>query len=134
MEDIIAESLGMEPKEKEQIQEIVVTAENIVVNNGDIDNDYNFTRKNLYNIIEKGNEALEDILDVAKASESPRAYEVVSDLLKAIVATNKDLLDLTKKKKELEEVPKDPDEGAGITNNNLFIGSTAELQKLINKV
>tara|TARA_Y100000310_G_scaffold344092_1_gene455075 strand:+ start:6402 stop:6803 length:402 start_codon:yes stop_codon:yes gene_type:complete len=133
MEDIIAESLGMEPEPKRIPEPKRESTEIVVPSNTDnVTNDFEYARGNLYKIIEKGSEALEDIIDVAQQSESPRAYEVVSDLLKAVTAANKDLLDLSKKKKELEEDPEDKD--AGITNNNLFIGSTAELQKLINKV
>lgn len=123
MEDKISESLGIEPKPETPKQEILVPTDDKV------DNDFKYTRENLYNIIELGNAALEEMVDVAKQSESPRAYEVVSDLLKAIVSANKDLLDLSKKKKELE-APEE-EEKEGVTNNNLFLGSTEQLQKLI---
>jgi len=90
------------------------------------DNDYEYARENFYNVIEKGTQALEDMLDVAKASEHPRAYEVVSTLMKTLVDANKDLVDMGKKKAQ-EEAPKDQP----VTNNNLFVGSTAELQQLL---
>ena len=90
------------------------------------ENDYEYARENFYNVIEKGTQALEDMLDVAKASEHPRAYEVVSTLMKTLVDANKDLVEMGKKKAQ-EEAPKD----VPVTNNNLFVGSTAELQQLL---
>lgn len=88
--------------------------------------DFEYARGNLINIIEKGNEALDGILDVAGMSQHPRSYEVVATLLNSLAAANKDLLELSKRKKELtdESAPK-------TVNNNLFIGSTAELQKIL---
>jgi len=80
-------------------------------------------------VIEKGNNALEDIMDVAKQSESPRAYEVVTNLIKTMVDANKDLLTLAKTRKELEKY-QEPEQ-KNITNNNLFVGSSAELLKMI---
>lgn len=90
------------------------------------DNDYEYARENFYNVIEKGTEALEDMLNVARASEHPRAYEVVSTLMKTLVDANKDLVEMGKKKAQ-DEQPKDKP----VTNNNLFVGSTAELQQLL---
>jgi hypothetical protein len=95
----------------------------------DQDNDFTYARENFYNVIEKGTQALEDMLDVAKASEHPRAYEVVSTLMKTLVDANKDLVDLGKKKAELEK--KDESNATQVTNNNMFVGSTADLQKLL---
>ena len=91
--------------------------------------DYDYARDNLYNIIEKGNNALEDIMDIAKQSESARAFEVVTNLIKTMVDANKDLLELAKKKKELDKT-EEPDQ-TNVTNNNLFVGSSAELLKMI---
>lgn len=92
------------------------------------DNDYEYARENFYNVIEKGTDALEQMLDVARASEHPRAYEVVSTLMKTLVDANKDLVDLSEKKKKQDE-PKD--DAKNVTNNNLFVGSTAQLQQMI---
>lgn len=93
-----------------------------------VDDDYEFARVNLINTIMKGNEALDGMLDVAGMSQQPRGYEVVATLVNSLTAANKDLLELAKKKKDLigEKAPT-------TVNNNLFIGSTSELQKLINK-
>ena len=90
--------------------------------------DYEFARSNLYDLINKGSHALEDIIDVAKQSESPRAFEVVTNLLKTMVDANKDLLDLAKKQKELNKSD-EPDQ-KNITNNTLVLTS-AELLKMI---
>jgi hypothetical protein len=89
--------------------------------------DYEFARSNLYDLINKGSHALEDIIDVAKQSESPRAFEVVTNLLKTMVDANKDLLELAKKQKQLEDVK---DEGPKTVNNNLYLTS-ADLLKMI---
>ena len=96
----------------------------------DIDLDYKYARENLYGVIEKGSEALDTLIDLAKASEHPRAFEVVSQLTKTLVDANKDLLDIQKKVKDLKKT----EEAAKPQNvtNALFVGSTAELQKLVN--
>ena len=99
----------------------------------DIDSDYNYARENLYEIIENGSNALNDLVEIAKASEHPRAFEVVSTLMKTLTEANKDLLEIqTKVKKLKQEDPNVTKEGS-VTNNALFIGSTAELQALLNK-
>lgn len=97
----------------------------------DIDNDYKYARTNLYGVIEKGTDALDSLLDLAKASEHPRAFEVVAQLTKTLVDANKDLLDIQKKVKELKREDKDEQQPQNVTNNALFVGSTAELQKMI---
>lgn len=94
-----------------------------------VTDDYEFARSNLYDLIGKGTNALEDIMDVAKQSESPRAFEVVTNLLKTMVDANKDLLDLAKKQRDL----RDEDTPKKSVTNNLFVGSSAELLKIIKK-
>lgn len=96
----------------------------------DISKDYTYARDNLYDVIEKGTYALDSLLELAKASEHPRAFEVVSQLTKTLVDANKDLLDIQKKVKTLRE-EENKDAPAGVTNNTLYVGSTADLQKLI---
>ena len=94
--------------------------------------DYDLVRQNLKDIIDQGKVAIEGILDVAGEGDSPRAYEVVSQLLKSTSEANKDLLDLHKKKKELER-----EEGSlknQTTNNNLFVGSTKDLQRMLGRI
>ena len=93
-------------------------------------NDYEYARQNMYDIIEKGQSALEDIVDIARQSESPRAFEVVTNLIKTLADANKDLMDLAKKNKELTK-PDASNEGNKTVNNNLFVGSSSELLKMI---
>jgi hypothetical protein len=92
-------------------------------------NDYEYARQNMYDIIEKGQSALEDIVDIARQSESPRAFEVVTNLIKTLAETNKDLLELAKKNKDITK--QENSEGPQTVNNNLFVGSSAELLKMI---
>lgn len=92
------------------------------------DNDYEYARQNLYDVIEKGSSALEDIMDIAKQSESPRAFEVATNLIKTMVEANKDLLELAKTKKELEREDVAP---TNITTNNNLNITSADLLKLI---
>lgn len=97
-------------------------------NDDDIQKDYKYARENLYDVIERGTEALDYLLEVAKSSEHPRAFEVVGSLTKTLVDANKDLLDIQKKVKDLQkEETADPQN----VTNALFVGSTADLQKLI---
>lgn len=99
--------------------------------NEDIDSDFNVARKNLHNIINKGTDALEEALLVAKTSEHPRAFEVVGQLIKTMVDANKDLLDIQKKLKDLKKSDEPKDQPQNVTNA-LFVGNAAELQALIN--
>lgn len=95
-----------------------------------VDTDFKYARENLYNIIEKGSDALNTLVDVANQSQHPRAFEVVSQLVKTLSDTNKDLLEIQKKVKVIK---KDiPDQPQNVTNA-LFVGNTSELQKMINK-
>ena len=95
----------------------------------DIEKDYEYTRGNLYSIIEKGQEAINGILELAQDSEMPRAYEVAGQLIKSVSDATDKLMDLQKKLKDVnEEDTKGP---TNVTNNALFVGSTADLAKLI---
>ena len=95
----------------------------------DIEKDYEYTRGNLYSIIEKGQEAIDGILEIAQESEMPRAYEVAGQLIKSVSDATDKLIDLQKKLKDVneEKVAKGP----STVNNALFVGSTADLAKLI---
>ena len=120
---MVSNSLGLDPIDQSgRLTSVLPTLK------AEKNDDYEYARRNLYDVIEKGNNALEDIMDVAKQSESPRAYEVVTNLIKTMVDANKDLLQLAKTRKELEA--REP-EKAQVTNNNLFVGSSAELLKMI---
>tara|TARA_B100000524_G_scaffold224771_1_gene118843 strand:- start:687 stop:1118 length:432 start_codon:yes stop_codon:yes gene_type:complete len=96
----------------------------------DIKKDYEYSRANLYSLIEKGQEAINGIMELAGESASPRAYEVAGQLIKSVADTTDKLADLQKKLKELEEdnTKKGPN---NVTNNALFVGSTSELSKLL---
>lgn len=96
-----------------------------------IQNDFDYARENLMDVIEKGQEALFDLMDVARQSQHPRAYEVLSTMMNTLVGANKDLLDLQGKKKKLLEA--EPDANNQQVTNNLFVGSTAELQKMLDQ-
>ena len=94
-----------------------------------VDNDYKYSRDTYYELVEKGKESLELMIEVARESEHPRAFEVLSGMIKNISDVNDRLMDLNKKKKDLdkrEEIQK-----IANTTNNLFVGSTAELQKIL---
>ena len=95
----------------------------------DIKKDYDYTRGNLYSIIEKGQEAINGILELAQESEMPRAYEVAGQLIKSVSDATDKLMDLQKKLKDVEEDSKP--KGPNTVNNALFVGSTAELAKMI---
>jgi hypothetical protein len=95
----------------------------------DIEKDYEYTRGNLYSIIEKGQEAINGILELAQESEMPRAYEVAGQLIKSVSDATDKLMDLQKKLKDVEEEKQA--KGPNTVNNALFVGSTAELQKLL---
>ena len=96
---------------------------------GDIEKDYEYTRGNLYSIIEKGQEAINGILELAQDSEMPRAYEVAGQLIKSVSDATDKLMDLQKKVKDVNEDA--PQKGPNTVNNALFVGSTAELAKLL---
>ena len=115
--DVIANSLDLQPIEDNK----KAAQDNIV-------DDYEYARGNMIAVIEKGQEALSGILDVATMSQHPRSYEVVATLVKAVADANKDLLELSKKRKDLEKVDNG---GPQTVNNNLYLGSTADLLKLL---
>ena len=96
-------------------------------NGNDDETDYNYTRENYYNLIERHQDAVEEMLEIAKQSEHPRAFEVVGQLIKSGLDANKELMNLHKTKKDLS-TEKAPNQ---VTNQAVFVGSTAELQKLL---
>ena len=98
----------------------------------DIEKDYDYTRGNLYSIIEKGQEAINGILELAQDSEMPRAYEVAGQLIKSVSDATDKLMDLQKKLKDVEE--EKASKGPSTVNNSLFVGSTAELAKMLKSV
>jgi len=98
----------------------------------DIEKDYDYTRGNLYSIIEKGQEAINGILELAQDSEMPRAYEVAGQLIKSVSDATDKLMDLQKKLKDVEE--EKASKGPSTVNNSLFVGSTADLAKMLKSV
>ena len=95
----------------------------------DIEKDYIYSRANLYSLIEKGQEAINGIMEVAGEGGSPRAYEVAGQLIKSVADTTDKLIDLQKKLKDVEDETKKTTNN--VTNNALFVGSTSELQKML---
>ena len=95
----------------------------------DIEKDYEYTRANLYSLIEKGQEAINGIMELAGEGASPRAYEVAGQLIKSVSDATDKLMDLQKKLKDVEEETQQ--KGPNTVNNALFVGSTAELQKML---
>ena len=98
------------------------------LNEEDIDNDYKYQRENFYNLIERGQDAIDGILDLAREGEHPRAYEVAGNLIKQVADVTEKLGDLQEKMKKLKEVP---NTGPKSVTNAFFVGSTAELQKML---
>lgn len=125
-EDPIAKSLDLEPlvDEPKPVQAVVEVDDTA----GQSERDLKYSRENLYHLIERGRDALDGILDLANQSQSPRAYEVAGQIIKVVSDTNRDLVDLQKKAKDLFA-----DDGlkSGNVTNNLFVGNTSELTKLI---
>ena len=99
-----------------------------LVNGQEDETDFQYARENLYNLIERGQDGLEELLEIAKQSQHPRAFEVVGQMIDKLANTNKELLNLHKTKKDIQA-----EKTSGPTNvtNTLFVGSTSELQKLL---
>ena len=134
LEDNVNEILGIEKKENSiQVSEFEQPApvpRKIDEKKTDIDNDYVNSRENYYNLIDKGNQAIDGILDIAKEGQHPRAYEVAGQLIGQVAQTVDKLQDLQKKLKDLKEVPNKTNTQI---KNALFVGSTNELQKMLNR-
>ena len=124
--DIIDEALGAvelaksEPKERKVIPR--------PQENDDIENDYKYQRENFYNLVERGTDAIDGILEIARESEHPRTYEVAGNLIKQVAEVTEKLGDLQEKMKKLKEVPNNAPKNV---TNALYVGSTAELQKML---
>ena len=128
VEEIINEALGVKPKELVKIEsKPIIPRPN---ENQDIDSDYQYQRENFYNLVERGQDAIQGILDVAQNSDHPRAYEVAGNLIKNVAEVTEKLGDLQEKMKKLKDVPNNAPKNV---TNALFVGSTAELQKMLKK-
>ena len=132
LEEKVNEILGIDKKEpskeivKQEFKPAVPRKEDD--KKADVDNDYKYSRENYYNLIERGQEAIEGILDIAREGQHPRAYEVAGQLIGQVGQTVDKLQDLQKKLKDLKELPKTAN---AQIKNALFVGSTAELQKML---
>ena len=130
----LAKALGVDFEKKEKKEIVKKKPTEITVNHKDIQDpdlkkDYLARRKNLMDLIDNGKDAIQGIMNVAEEGEHPRAYEVVAQLIKTVADVNKDLIDIHKKVKDVEVTKVENNE---TTNNSIFIGSTSELQNLIN--
>jgi DNA-binding PadR family transcriptional regulator len=99
-------------------------------NDHNVKSDYEYSRETYYDLLEKGRESLEDMIEVARQSEHPRAYEVLSQMIKNLSDVNDKLMDLNKKNKDINK--KEEVKQVGNTTNNVFLGSTADLQRILN--
>ena len=132
-DDVLDEVLGvLDPVEKElglnKIDIPVPVISRPSKEKEDVDADYEYQRENFYNLIEKGQDAIQGILNVAKESDHPRGYEVAGNLIKQVAEVTEKLGDLQEKMKRLKEVPNSAPKNV---TNALFVGSTAELQKML---
>lgn len=126
-DDPIGKALGLPPLEYEkQIDNIIAKA-----HDDSARNDFEAARANLYEVIQTGQEAISKLTEIAAASQHPRAFEVLAKLMDTVVNTNKELLDLQTKIRDIDAKDSPINEKAQTINNNLFVGSTAELQKVL---
>ena len=128
--DAINNSLDIEVVDEDESLPSKKESKALEKNKDDSTRDYEYTRGNLYSLIEKGQEAINGILDVAQGSDHPRAYEVAGQLIKSVGDTTDKLIDLQTKMKALK---KEDDGSPKTVNNALFVGSTSELSKLLKK-
>ena len=131
IDDKLNEVLGIAEVDKTYENEVLpkkMNTEVMVPEDKDPDIDFETGRKNLYNLLDKGNEAIDGILNLAKEGEHPRAYEVAGQLIKTVSEVSQNLLDLQEKLKKIKDVP---DKGPKNVTNALFVGSTTELQKML---
>ena len=129
-DQIIDEALGVIDPVNRAIAENKITVPKTIVKSDedDIDNDYKYQRENFYNLVERGQDAIDGILEIAKESEHPRTYEVAGNLIKQVAEVTEKLGDLQEKMRKLKEVPNSAPKNV---TNALFVGSTAELQKML---
>ena len=112
-----------------EVEKDITTIDIVPTQPDDIKKDYEYTRANLYSLIEKGQEAINGIMDLASEGGSPRAYEVAGQLIKSVADTTDKLIDLQKKIKDVQE--NNTKIANNVTNNAVFVGSTSELSKLL---
>ena len=120
LDDIL--NIESDIKKKTEIVKVPERSENI-------ETDYRYARENLYGLVERGQDAIDGILQLSKETEHPRAYEVAGQLIKSVGETAEKLIDLQQKLKKLE----DDEQKVGTQHNHLYVGSTSELQKFLKK-
>ena len=128
IDEIINDALGVKDKKivKSEPRPVIPRP----VENEDIESDYKYQRENFYNLVERGQDAIQGILDIAQNSDHPRAYEVAGNLIKQVSEVTEKLGDLQEKMKKLKDVPNKAPKNV---TNALFVGSTSELQKILKK-
>lgn len=131
LDDTLSEVFNVEPQQKPLEVIDSSTGEIVKTPEGKIENDYEVARDNLRELLITGQNALYSALEVAKQSEHPRAFEVVGNLMKQLADVNQQLMDLHQQKAKLDSPKKGADK---VTNNAIFVGSTAELSKMIGKM
>jgi len=130
----LSEALEVEYEEEEKASSIVKREDNLPISqdrlDGDLQKDYGQVRNNLKDLISTGRDAIDGILNVAIESDAPRAYEVASQMIKTVSEMNKDLIDLHQR---MNSIRKEDIEVTNTTNNSIYVGSTSDLQDLINQ-
>ena len=124
--DPLGKALNLAPSSFDQVKEITTKA-----HDDSAMADFNIARSNIHEIIQSGSFAIEKLSQIADSSQHPRAFEVLANLFNTMLTANKDLLDLQKKVREIQAVDEPHNDQAKSVTNNLFVGSTADLQKAI---
>ena len=124
----LSKLLDVEPIDMTPIEVLPAVVDEVSESKADIDEDFEFARKNMKDLIKQGNSAVEQIISVAKATDHPRAYEVVATLINSVAAMNKDLMDIRKKKQDITGEKKAQNINV---DKAVFVGSTAELIRQI---
>jgi hypothetical protein len=126
MKDDISKSFGLTPIKATEVAQVIETPPQ------NVENDYEYARKNLYDLIEKGQSALDSMADIADMSQHPRSYEVIATLVNALTQANKSLLTLNKQRQELDRAT--DNKNKKVVNNNLFVGNPNELAALVKEM
>jgi hypothetical protein len=136
-DDSLSNIFDMEPMKTPEVIEgelVPVDVDLDIPSSSKVESDYDSSRDNLKSLLQTGQSALEHALEVAKQSEHPRAFEVVGNLIKQLADVNQQLLDVHQQKKKLDEPSKSSLAKQQVTNNSIFVGSTAELSNMIKKL
>tara|TARA_B100000676_G_scaffold303791_1_gene354881 strand:+ start:122 stop:523 length:402 start_codon:yes stop_codon:yes gene_type:complete len=119
--------MGIESTIKKETAEVI---KKVPARTDNVETDYRYARENLYNLVERGQDAIDGILELSRETEHPRAYEVAGQLIKTVADTAEKLIDLQKKVKDVES---EEQKRIGTQHNHLYVGSTSELQKFLKK-